>query len=156
MQHINVHNLKHSLDCLCDCLNTLYGINNGGCCYVAYLIARHLDKLKVKYNLVVYDDSLKRNEELVKYEILHKKSPNSVTGSYTCSHYCISIIGGGIVNDDSYEYKLVVGNVKSSHIKWLYIHGAWNKMYDTDNNKIVKNMIKSFFSKYEKNNLSNY
>ena len=29
-------------------------------------------------------------------------------------------------------------------------------MYDTDNNKIVKNMIKSFFSKYEKNNLSNH
>lgn len=73
MQHINVHNLKHSLDCLCDCLNILYNINNGGCCYVAYLIARHLDKLKVKYDLVVYDNFPKRNEELVNYEILHKK-----------------------------------------------------------------------------------
>lgn len=154
---VNIHDLKHSLDCLCDCLDKLYSINSGGCCYVAYLIACHLDKLKVKYDLVIYDDK-RKNKSYINSEVIHMYLPNSVTGKQTCVHYCISISGGGVVNEGDVTYlkKYVIRDITSRNLKWLYRNGNWNKMYNRDNNKYVKGMINSFFSKYEKNNLSNY
>lgn len=154
---INVHNLKYSLDCLCNRLNSLYYINSGGCCYVAYLIAYHLDKLKVKYNLVIYDYR-SMDESCINNEVLNMYLPNSVTGKQTCEHYCISIFGEGVVNkgDVTYLKRYVVKGITSKTLRWLYRNGNWNQMYNRDNNKYVKDIINSFFSKYEKNNLPNY
>lgn len=82
--------------------------------------------------------------------------PNSVTGKQTCEHYCIS--GGGVVNEGDVTYlkKYVVRDITSRNLKWLYRNGDWNEMYNRDDNEYVKGMINSFFSKYEKNNLSNH
>ena len=44
------------LDAICKCLNTLYNINNGGCCYVAYCIAQLLEKDSIPFDVVVFDD----------------------------------------------------------------------------------------------------
>ena len=126
MRLVNVHDLKYSLDCLCSCLDKLYSINSGGCCYVAYLIACHLDKLRIKYDLVIYDYK-RKDEACINSEVQNTCLPNSVTGKQTCEHYCISISGGD-----------------------------WNEVYNRDDNEYVKGMINSFFSKYEKNNLSNH
>lgn len=84
--------------------------------------------------------------------------PNSVTGKYTCEHYCISISGGGVVNKGKVAHlrKYVVRNITSKNLKWLYKNGDWNKIYNRDDNKYVKGIINSFFSKYEENNLSNH
>ena len=79
MRLVNVHNLKHSLDCLCSCLDKLYSINSGGCCYVAYLIACHLDKLRVKYDLVIYDYK-RKDGACINSEVQNMYLPNSVTG----------------------------------------------------------------------------
>lgn len=157
MQSVNAHVLKHSLDCLCTCLDTLYSINSGGCCYVAYLIACHLDKLKIKYNLVIYDYK-KRDENCVERDILNMCLPNSVTGNQTCDHYCISIEGGGVVNkgDVTYLKKCVIRDVTSRNLKWLYKNGHWNSTYNRKDNRYVKGMINSFFLKYEQSNISNH
>lgn len=157
MQPINIHNLTYSLDCLCDCLNKLYSINSGGCCYVAYLIAHHLDRLNVKYNLIIYDYE-RKDEARINSEIKNRCLPNSVTGKRTCEHYCISISGGGIVNrcDVIYLKKYVVKDITNKNLKWLYRNGDWNPAYNRNNNKYVKGIINSFFLKYEKNNLSNH
>lgn len=32
-----------------------FNINSGGCCYFAYLVARELDKRKIKYKLAIED-----------------------------------------------------------------------------------------------------
>lgn len=157
MRLVNVHDLKHSLDCLCSYLDKLYSINSGGCCYIAYLIACHLDKLKVKYDLVIYDYK-RKDEACINSEVQNMCLPNSVTGKQTCEHYCISISGGGVVNkgDVTGLKKYIVKGITNKNLKWLYKNGYWNRMYNRDNNKCVKGMINSFFSKYEKNNLSNH
>lgn len=41
---------------LCNELNKKYYINEGGCIYVAYLIAKHLEKINIKYSVVEYLD----------------------------------------------------------------------------------------------------
>ena len=150
MHSVNIHNLKRSLDCLCNYLNKLYNINNGGCCYIAYLIAYHLDKLSIKYNLIIYDDE-KRDKFRVISEVQNMYLPNSVSGKQTCMHYCISISGGGIVNkgDVTFLKKYVITDITSKNLKWLYKTGDWNKMYNRDNNKYVKDQINSFFLGYE-------
>lgn len=163
MRNINLRNLKQSLDHLCYCLNSLYDINYGGCCYVAYLIACHLDKLKVKYDLVIYDyDYPNKDKSMMNYEIRNMCVPNSVTGKYTSDHYCISIANAGTVNsiivdfDDSNAKRYVIKDITSRNIKWLYRKGHWNDVYNHQNDKYVRGMINLFFSKYEQNNLSNH
>ena len=44
------------LDAICECLNTLYNTNSGGCCYVAYCIAQLLEKDSIPFDVVVFDD----------------------------------------------------------------------------------------------------
>lgn len=150
MRRINRHNLKHSLDCLCKCLDDIYDINSGGCCYIAYLIALHLDKLRIKYKLIIYDDK-RLDEHYVNEEILNRSLPNSVTGKQTCLHYCIFIPGGGIINkgDSSGLRKYTVKDITNKNIKWLYKNGHWNPTYNCSNNKRIKGIINLFFSKYE-------
>lgn len=157
MRAINVHDLKNSLDQLCQCLDNLYSINCGGCCYVAYLIACHLDRLKVKYDLIIYDDS-KKDVLDVSFSILNRELPNSVTGKKTCMHYCISISGSGVINEGSFFRwkKHTIKGITSKNLKWLYRNGAWNRTYNRKDSKCVKGIIDSFFLKYEKSNLSNH
>ena len=38
MRNLNVHSLQRSLNDLCLQLNDKYLINNGGCCFVAYMV----------------------------------------------------------------------------------------------------------------------
>lgn len=154
MRQLNIHHLKNSLDKLCNCLDDLYNINCGGCCYIAYLIARHLDKLKIKYILVIYDydykDTLNINKEVT--NMSKSTSVNSsVTGFNTCSHYCIFLVGGGCVNKGDVQglrcYK--ISNISCKNIKWIYKNGAWNSYYNMKNNKIIKGIIDLFFKDYE-------
>lgn len=155
MHRLNVRSLRRSLNCLCNCLDELYYINDGGCCFVASLIALHLDKLGVGYELAIFDEESKDSTS-INYEVLSmsrmKGSRNSILGEHTCSHYCICIDGAGIVNGVSYDWPIntyKIPGVTFRNIKWVYKNGSWNDCYSTNNNKIVKNIINSFFRKYE-------
>lgn len=153
MRSLNVHYLKHSLDKLCLFLDDLYHINSGGCCYIAYLIARHLDKLGVDYTLSVYNFGCRDESDITKEvtNMLRSNNRSSVIGLYTCEHYCISITGGGSVNEGDVDglHCYNISGITCKNIRWIYKHGFWNKYYDTRNNKIVKGIIDSFFKKYE-------
>jgi hypothetical protein len=121
---------------------------------LSYLIAKHLDKLGVRYDLVIYD-SCEKDASCIEYEVLNKHSNkgmrNSVTGNHACNHYCIQITGAGIVNDDEEEcYKYVIPTVSPRNIKWIYNHSRWNDCYDVQHNKTIKNIVKHFFKEYEK------
>lgn len=156
MHGLNVHSLRYSLNCMCDFLNQVYFINDGGCCFVASLIAFHLDRLGVKYKLIVFDNE-EKDYVSIQYEVLNmskmKGTKCSISGNNTCSHYSIYIDGAGAINSNSYydrdlkSYK--IPGVNSKHIRWIYKHGSWNSEYNTYNNKIVKGIINSFFMKYE-------
>lgn len=154
MRNLNVHDLKRSLDCLCNCLQDLYNVNYGGCCLIAYYMALHLDKLGVNYKLVVYD-KIKRQERSINQEVVSMVKAgdisHSITGSNTCNHYCIYLVGGGIVNRGEIDgdFKHTIHSLRARNIKWIYKSGSWNKRYNTSNNESVKGIIDSFFKKYE-------
>ena len=154
MRNLNVHHLTYSLNKLCDCLDHLYFINSGGCCYIASQIAMHLDRLGIEYKLIVYDE-FPRNSFGINYEVTNmsksKQKSHSVTGRSTCCHYCIYINGGGQINagDISGLRKYTIHDVSYKNLKWIYKNGSWNNYYNTDNNKIIRGIINSFFKEYE-------
>lgn len=154
MRNLNIHKLQESLNKLCETLNSLYSINSGGCCYVAYLISKWLDRFGIDYQLVIYDYK-KRSTLGISYEVQNMRrgqsSCNSVSGSNSCEHYCLLIIGGGYVNrgDVTGLKQYSISGITNKNIRWIYRTGYWNKMYNTRNNRVVKNMINSFFKNYE-------
>lgn len=154
MRKLNVHSLVKELNSLCNDLQVKYNINYGGCCYLAYLISVELERFNIEYDLVIYDYCM-RDRVCIEHEVINcnqnKKLEESVTGKHTCDHYCLRIRGAGIVNfgmnDADYEY--IIPDVPSNNIKWLYKKGSWNTSYSTDNNKVVRKLVKEFFKKYD-------
>ena len=128
----------------------------GGCCYLASLIAKHLDKLNIKYDLIIYDN-YSRNRENIKCEVISRRRNkglnNSVTGRYSCNHYCIRLRGAGVINgngDYTEEHRYSIPNISYKNIRWIYKNSRWNKCYKVQYNKTIKNIVKEFFKNYEK------
>lgn len=159
----NLAALCKSLNNLCNFLDKEYDVNNGGCCYLAYLLAAQLEKLQLKYKFIIYDIEDK-DIEAIQHEVSNKsknrRRDSSVTGANSCNHYCLYLENGGEVNKSSFndanEFRYVLENISSSNIRWIYRTGEWNEDYDPSNNTVIKDMIKSFFKhyrqKYEKEN----
>lgn len=155
MRQLNVHKLVKNLNELCDVLVDKYCINYGGCCYVAYEIAKHLDRLGIKYDLCILND-FHLDEEEINQEVRSKNRNygiDSVSGDNTCCHYYIMIEGGGPVNRGNlcskyYTYK--VTRINHRNLNWLYRTSCWNSDYKTKNNKFVKKSISLHFKQYGK------
>lgn len=154
MRNLNIHSLCKSINRLCEFLNEEYNINCGGCCFIASILAEHLDRLKIPYDLIAYD-YLGKDVDYIQHEVStkvkNKSYRKSVTGNHTCNHYCLFIEGAGEINSGDFEgcVRHVIKDVQSSNIRWIYRNGEWNIDYDTDNNKVIKNIVKSFFKSYE-------
>ena len=156
MRNLSYYSLLKNLNSLCRFLDETYNINMGGCCYLASLIAKHLDKLNIKYDLIIYD-SYSRNRENIKCEVIsrrrNKDLNNSVTGHYSCNHYCIRLRGAGVINDNgdyTKEHRYSIPNISYKNIRWIYKNSRWNKCYAVQYNKTIKNIVKEFFKNYEK------
>lgn len=156
MRNLNIHKLLLKLNNLCEYLDHDYNINRGGCCYLAYIIAEYLERLDIKFDLVVYDN-IKRNRPAIEHEVLtcnlNRYWDSSVTGLYTCNHYSLRIRGAGIVNpiDVEGDFEYIIPEASSRNIKWLYKKGRWNDEYLISHNKIVRRVVKKFFREYEAN-----
>lgn len=154
MRNLNVHSLCKSINNLCDFLDTEYNINNGGCCFIASLLATHLDKLGIPYDLITYS-YFEKDLDYIQYEVSskvkNKSYRKSVTGNHTCEHYSLFIKGAGEINEGDFDnfVRYVIKDVQGSNIRWIYRNGTWNTDYNTCNNKAVKNIVKSFFKQYE-------
>ena len=156
MRNLSYYSLLKNLNSLCRFLDETYNVNMGGCCYLASLIAKHLDKLNIKYDLIIYD-SYSRNRENIKCEVIscrkNKDLNNSVTGYYSCNHYCIRLRGAGVINGDgdyTEEHRYSIPNISYKNIRWIYKNSRWNKCYKVQYNKTIKNIVKEFFKNYEK------
>lgn len=162
MQSLNIHRLQRSLNKLCQQLNNNYHINNGGCCFVAYLIAFHLDRLELRYKLLIFTKELKDDISIsseVHSKIRNNSRETSVVGSGTCTHYALCLDGGGTINvGDFYIFnKYIIEDINSSNIKWIYRSGRWNPEYNIHNNRIIRKTFNAFFNGYEeRNGLSNH
>jgi len=163
MRDLNVHGLQRLLDELCLQLNRKYHINSGGCCFVAYLIAFHFDRLGLKYKLLIFTKELK-DDVSVSAEVHSKVKNNtrrtSIVGSGTCHHYALYLEGGGTINVGGFNTlpnKYLVEDINSSNIKWIYRSGRWNPEYNIHNNRIIRKTFNAFFNGYEeRNGLSNH
>lgn len=151
MQDITLRRIRKRLDRLCKFLDKKYSINDGGCCLVTYFIALNLDRLGIKYDLVIYDDK-RRNSPKIAKEIFNKslESSNSVIGDNTCIHYTLKIYKGGIINnmDTCFDYfKYIIHNIGPTYIKWIYDEGYWNEIFDISNSRSIQRIIDRFFNR---------
>lgn len=156
MSNINTSRLIITLNELCKYLNNTYNINSGGCCYVSYLIAKHLELLDIPFEFVISNIDSK-DKEAVYYEINNKEhndnQEESVTGMHSCTHYFIKIndyyINGDKYADEDNYYIYTFDDIPSDVIYWIYINSDWNNEYSKNLNNIIRGYIKNFFKEYK-------
>ena len=122
---------------LCAVLHDRYCINWGGCAFVAYCVARNLEKLSISYK-VVLDGRLSAKELFCR--------------RLSCAHVFIVAEDKYLVNDD-YSY-IHINNIPSYRIieltskellKYYREANTWNKEYNKVLNSIVSRKINKFF-----------
>ena len=152
MQTISRRKLIEELNILCNELDEKYGINSGGCCYLTYVIAKHLDRLNIPYELVIASSEWKDQSAInieVKNKKIHYVFTHSVTGENTCNHYFIHLKYVGSINYDHRKYSYKISDINYKNIKWIYKNGLWNDFYETRYNSVIGKIIKNFFKQYE-------
>ena len=65
---MKIKDLVNKLNKFLERLDGTYNINSGGCFYVAYLIARELDRLGINYTVVEWHEDSRLNE----YSMYHR------------------------------------------------------------------------------------
>lgn len=115
-----------------DDLDDKFNINSGGCCYIAYIIAKRLKKLNITFKIMISD-----NDSLSKFSTKHNES---------VYHVFLHIPYIGDINpmygDYTKEY-----NLSLSELLRYYNNSTWNSRYDTNFNKYISNQINNFFKK---------
>lgn len=116
--------LLDSINAICALFKKLYYVNNGGCCYLAYIIADYLEKSQVNYSVLLYDD-----------ETYYKLPTEAVR------HVAIKV-GDTILNfDNSCSYGNVSNliNIKAKDLLAYYKKCiCWNSLYNDANNRFLK------------------
>lgn len=147
----------NKLNSLCDFLDENYDINWGGCCFVAYAIAKQLDRYNIPYELYVYDKEYVKDQKLISEEvrsnIQNYEDTNSVVGDYTCNHYFLKILDYGFINQSEFTeehlmYK--IDEITYHDINWIYENGDWNDNYNDEYNNQIIEFINTLFKEYEK------
>lgn len=152
MQFWRRFHLRRRIDKCCRRLDKDFNINSGGCCFVAYLIAKNLEKLHIPFKLVVESD-LDCYDDSNGFENIKERKLNSFpTGNSVQYHYFIKIDTGTInKDDDCSDHSFVTySGITSEDIKWIYDTGSWNDDYNYDDNDTVEQLINKSFKIYEK------
>lgn len=144
------------LNSLLESLDEKYDINSGGCCCTAYFVAKNLEKLGIRYKLVIHDryygDLFKDFTKLQYRKALKDRDPESALVYKTYNHYYLRV-GNTYINGDAEDSDLELGCIPSEVIKTMYDHGDWNDFYDTAYNNKINSLISKFFKKMAKANL---
>lgn len=115
-------------------LDKILKINSGGCCYIAYIIAKNLEKYKIPFKVILMDDDLK--EQSYYFQGIKNREPSVV--DYGFAHVCIKVYSKVI---NPYRFKDRIGlrtvELNSKDLLWMYRRGDWNELYDITNNSIL-------------------
>jgi hypothetical protein len=138
---------------LCDVLESSFFINQGGCCYIAYVIAKNLEKLNIPYKVVLCDEDIVVDEKDYYYGNIKKRSRKGIIHyEYSFNHVYLTIDDMAInyvsyLNDNPIELFL-----NSKDLFWIYKKGDWNRVYDSKLNPKIYKIINLFISSinYEK------
>ena len=111
--------LFKQLNLLCYNMSFEYDINNGGCCYVAAVIAEQLERFGIPYKVAIAE------------------SP---------CHYAIKV-SDRYINRDDFKFDYFY-SFDSEYLYEDYYRGDWNERYSRRWNLIVKTRITALFNKY--------
>lgn len=138
--------LRIELNRLFTFLDKNYNINWGGCCWLTYCLADNLERLNIPFSLVIYDGE--GDAEEARNNIMERNHAFP-TGYETAEHYTLKVKGLGILNKGFGSF-IVVSNVDSEDILWIYEEGDWNECYNSRLNYEIKNLVDTVFQIYEK------
>lgn len=121
---MNRKELFKSLNNLCCEMQKSYNINDGGCCFVAAVIAEQLEIYNIPFHVAV---------------------------THYPTHYAIKV-KDRYINRDIFNFG--PGDLRdwnSQELYDTYDDGDWNDWYNKRWNLIVRTRIRSIFKKYENN-----
>ena len=129
-------------------LHQEYDINCGGCCYVASIIAKELEKRNIKYSLVGgYLNYSSNYAKDVRTFLQNARLNNDVNDNVECDfkyHLYITTRKVQLNRGKCEKYKLLPG-LNSKQILNIYKNNSWSSWYNTRNNKLIKNLIQNKF-----------
>lgn len=120
-------------------IDNILDINSGGCCYIAYIIAKYCDLHNIKYSVIFtdYEDLFSNVDNLIK----NRSSKGIFDDSeYSCNHIYLKI-NNICINKEELEYSYESDIINSDDLLWIYRNGDWNETYDTANNSIISKFI---------------
>lgn len=139
--------LFNKLNSVCSILNNDFEINCGGCCYVAACIAKELDTLKIPYSLAIFPDrDICCTNNYIRENIISRNNNCIGLGDNVMSHYAIKLSHIGVINRSGFEDYLLIRNIHSKDIFFIYKSGSWNITYNDSNNTKVSEEIAKVFS----------
>ena len=109
---------------ICSTLDTLYYINDGGCCFLAYVIAKYLEQEDVPYKVLIIDD-----KPIGKFKELK-----------AVAHVCI-VIKNDILNyncDYDVMNKKYFTNITSNDLLNYYNKNNWCTLYNRAYNTFIE------------------
>lgn len=134
-----------NLNSICYCLDKIYRINNGGCCYIAYLIADILYKEGIDYEVVVVpgdDADLPEDFEDISESAYHVFIKVDLDGEDYLINSDDCSAEEGEFAAHSYE------NISPEQILNYYKKFRWNWVYDTVKNKFIKYVISLLYDNF--------
>ena len=106
---------------LCLELDEKYNINNGGCCYVAYCIAKQLELHNIPFKIIHYN-------------------------LFGC-HYAIKVSDRYLNRSDFRKKEIFkVMNCCADELLNIYYSESWNQAYDVKHNLLVRKLIQELFN----------
>ena len=148
----DLENLVKDLNVLCDRLDQDYNINFGGCCFVAYLMMKHFEKIGLHPTLIIESDcgDIDGDDFL---DCVRTRSGNCQgLKDQTCFHYFVYIseVDKYVNSGEFYEeYLYKFRGLSAKDVHWIYKTGDWNVNYDRKNSPMVGRKIAQVFKKYE-------
>lgn len=136
-----------NLNSICSCLDKIYRINNGGCCYIAYIIADILYKEGIDYEVVVVPDDgtdLPDEFEDIKDSAYHV----FIKVKFKDEDYLINSDGCSLEGDDIEYEARSYNNVIPEEILNYYNSFHWNWVYNTVKNKFIKYVINLLYDNF--------
>lgn len=140
----SVAQLANKLNHICSKLDDKYDINNGGCCYTAYCIAKILEKANLKFYLVALDREYQFYKESKIADLQRSCNHYAIRIKTDCNSYTINI--SSFTNVRSKELKASAADILEHYNQHL-----WNEMYNTANNSNVQTTIEKTYYGFTKN-----
>lgn len=131
--------LTDRLNKLCLFLDDTYNINSGGCCLIAYLLAKLLNSDNVEYAIVVFEGDNKKQELVSTFKELIKSH----------EHYALKV-GDKYINVGEFGKTAhrTFNDVKVKDIYNHYKNGDWNECYDVDKTSFLSIVVKRFYNDF--------